>query len=356
MPDFLLVMTESTPVCAPAVRVVIDLKREKFEPSDIAQVKGYGEKVLLAQPTRKFVDVALCNCTHIQGFQVFRSVDGPFMYTETELLSLHDLGGQNLLLALLQNRANGDGFAPPPMLPDIVPLRCLASGACASVYAGRFRDEHEEKVVIKYYRSEDDGKNEEQVLQFLAKWLPEALRSAVPKFLHRYGPHVVVSPICDRFDGLVRSDMETIVAVLEGAHKLNILHRDVAPPNILRKRDLGILLNDWASALVATTPTHMAGTLHFASDFVLDILVNGKPPAYRKQDDLISLVRVVTLQARGCAPDLRQLTTEASIQAFWSNMTSAPYQQCLEVAEALNYTLLKKVLGDLLPLKKPRMS
>lgn len=348
-------------------------ERMCFSLESVARAKGFGERVLLSQPSfREFVDVVLCNCKMIQFFRVFRDPeDGelPWKYEESRVCSVQELEAQNALLWLF------DSSSAPVKLPQFAGYhvtRWLGQGSASTVYEVRASDcsSNTERLVLKWSHNDNDNSNtelsdalkEKRILERLQELLPEHLRKHVPRVVQMQRHMLLMSPVCTNNNtnnnkqiSLEKKDLQTLLALLEACHSNNIMHRDISPNNILRDAETGcILLNDWGSASEGDKEDALlaGGAFYFASDFVLQNLEERNKRGehcnegnhffvYRPQDDLHSLIRVVAMQVKGRGSELLAQKTPQDVRGFWAGvLTACFWHDCAASAEELAYVNL----------------
>lgn len=339
-PDFTTMESKVDPPLAVNTQSVFEVKTPgdgTFSLESVAQAKGYGERVLLGQPNREFVDVVLCNCKLIQFFRVFRDFeDGehPWKYEESRVCSVQNLEAQNALLRLLESSS----IVKLPQFAGYHVTRWLGQGSSSTAYQVASNSNSKESFVLKWHTELSDASKEKCILERLQELLPENLRNHVPKVVQMQRRMLLVSPVCTKQLGLERKDLQTLLALLESCHSHNIMHRDISPDNILRDEREDILLNDWSSASEGD-PDTLAGAFYFASDFVLQNLEKKEPqqPFYRPQDDLHSLIRVVAMQVKGKGSELLAQKTPQDVRRFWAGVLTSFWHDCAASAEGLAY-------------------
>jgi hypothetical protein len=339
-PDFCFMPQPTSADHAINVDDIVDIKRRtkseprsNFSPTDCAQVQGYGERVLRAQPWRPTVDTALCDTAYFQAFEV--SIEANiWRYYRTAPLHLSSLEGQNALLAFAEKSSS-----QVPEYPGMEIMAWLGKGSSSTVFLCRDNGRHQ--FVLKQHKSIDTASNEELALVALTG-LPN-----VPTFVSRAGLRVLLQPFAEKAGNLTTGDVAVILDVLRSAHRKNILHRDISPENLLRDRNGAIIVNDWSSALVDQVPSQMAGGWYFASDQVLNLLIQQQEPAYRPQDDLHSLVRTIAFQVKS-SEDLLRCAESTGIQKFWEKSLTGYWETVAEAAEGLDYDGLASKLEPFL--------
>jgi len=120
--------------------------------------------------------------------------------------------------------------------------------------------------------------NEKLVLDTLAAaGVARDLQLAIPTVVERTENMLLIEPVgvhfnCDLYDCHVAQ----IIQVLKVAHNAGYVHRDIRPENLLRVSNDRALVIDWGFAEKVDFKGPYSGTLHFASDAVLDDLRSNK--------------------------------------------------------------------------------
>lgn len=82
-----------------------------------------------------------------------------------------------------------------------------------------------------------------------------------------------------------------LIDTLQQLHARGLCHRDVRPTNIVVLQDERPVLIDWVSvATIGTETSEYVGTVHYAAEEVLNVLVDGDAPTPAASYDLESLV------------------------------------------------------------------
>lgn len=166
-------------------------------------------------------------------------------------------------------------------------------------------------------------------------------------------PLIFISPLGSRIDSegkLSVSEVEDLLQTLRRVHSLGIVHRDIRPSNLLRRKG-GILLCDWNASVNITIrrPVKFAGTLHYAGDIPLEAVGRNDTYYPSPRDDLESLVRLVASYRwlSNCV-NLLNCSDASSTRKFWNNVASkiTSVSTCFTLARAANYDdLLNELRG-----------
>jgi len=106
--------------------------------------------------------------------------------------------------------------------------------------------------------------------------------------------HVLMSPVCSRLADCAELPLIVVefVDILDRAHKVGVVHRDVRPDNMMVFKGQAYLV-DWGYAVKIGFKGTYSGTFHFASDAVLQALSNATAVSAKPQYDLESLVKAL---------------------------------------------------------------
>ena len=313
-PDFSLAMNQYTngslPLPTHAIAAFIEIKKDDFKMPDICQVLEYGRHLLLDQPRRARVFVALCNNTKMQWFSVGRQPFTPVQIVYEAYNSV-SIASEEGIIQLLTVMSSGLDFAPPfsvqdPKSPHVSYFAetYLGSGAFAVVYGALSSDPDRKKVVLKTYRKKAHAQVETRALHILTglTGIPTLLFGNVS-----YNEQWVncIEPVAASLDrNLKAEEVVELIDILKCVHEQGCICRDVRPANIMLAQDRPILV-DWNAAMFVnrgsrkSDPTReFAGTLMYASNSLLKAMVAQTTYEYTAADDLIALSRVVLSQVR----------------------------------------------------------
>jgi len=231
----------------------------------------------------------------------------------------------------------------------------LGKGATGFVYLAT--DSDNQQYAIKCLNPNKFGSkvidNEKLVLDTLAAaGVARDLQLAIPTVVERTENMLLIEPVgvhfnCDLYDCHVAQ----IIQVLKVAHNAGYVHRDIRPENLLRVSNDRALVIDWGFAEKVDFKGPYSGTLHFASDAVLnDLLSNKLLHKVSPQDDLHSLVRSVYAIMFGDDEDLFSSREFAHIKRFWQERFKGKQWENFEkIAEEANYGSLRDSLMSILP-------
>lgn len=226
-------------------------------------------------------------------------------------------------------------------IPNWQLLNGLGSGRFSSVYSCR-SSQSQEIVVLKVF-----GEN----LAHMAVTERTVLTSLstggainIPSFreLHTYDKFcaLIVTPLglpvlpCPVHADVTPSMFVALLQVVQTAHSLDWIHRDIKPDNIyLVKNDISrIVLNDWSSAVHANIECDYVGTRLF-----------GDGPAANKKHtpdqclDLRSLVKTVFCLSKQRIPIVED--NDVAVNQYWVRVKhQVPlFRKAIDLANALNY-------------------
>ena len=323
-------------------------------------------KAVLDENPRRALIYGVYLCANI--FCVLRAErdDDRLVYAHSNLIDT-DVKGLESLFGLLKLGAPALGWN----MPELPPVRsmektCLAecilgSGLTSEVYA------YPEKsgcgdLVAKCFRS-----NFQTILDHERKIL-ETLRTVegVPRVVHEEGLMLVLSPRASevsvepmRLHYLKRKHIEQLVKILESAHGLNIVHRDIRLANIMfvtDSNDSTILISDWGFAMNTENyiyESHIVasyGTLTTACPRILEALSQSQLVVPRPADDLQALVRTLYMYryeaGRRKVQTIQRLASSDvvyKLQEFWNQaLAEEPWKTFDNLAKQCNYTELSE--------------
>ncbi|PKY60182.1 hypothetical protein RhiirA4_550573 [Rhizophagus irregularis] len=249
-PDFIFIQKGST-VDPFNVVVVGEIKLRvggRFNNTHIGQAISFGEKVLQLQPMRKFVYVVLTDCIIIEIFIVYRmdSATNSEIFTRytydhigSEYLAFAKEGenkGWKYLVTIMESSPNSLGWVEPSLkfsTNTVKLVKCIGMGRTSVVYEGTFNGES------------------------------------------------------------VAEDIKDIIKVLESAHSLSYVHRDLRKYNFIRDENGKIVIIDWGYCIKTDTDYgfSFAGALECMPDEVLSSIIRRKNIFYGPRVDLVCFVR-----------------------------------------------------------------
>lgn len=355
VPDFVLVDKECREwTTADTVGALL------FAQSTTESSKGYsstyavGEAVAVAQillrsasQLRQFIFTGVTNCRKIRWFRVDRpGFDGSFngsrccetAFVRESLAGMMCCAKENLGICLQSSIVVGQEHFRVG--------RWLGEGATSKVYAVYVGNvECAAKVAKPGHSISMDLRNLEKLQDI--KGIPKIVMSDAPSVL-------LLTPVAKQFNlvQLCKNQMYNhvgeLVGTLECAHKRGIVNRDIRTANILIAEDQFIIV-DWGFATSANELDKYAGTIHFASSRVLEILKKGHYIfAFEPSDDLVSLVRTLYAFSRLNGMRVQSLLSDlsnddyAEIQKFWeTELSNSSWEKAELYAKQCDYAALK---------------
>lgn len=165
---------------------------------------------------------------------------------------------------------------------------------------------------------------------------------------------VFTTPVCSKltpdvlFKGGMQHHLAKLVDILECAHEMMVVHRDVRTENIMIANSQFFIV-DWGYAATLNDPVRYVGTTYFASARVLKILEEGTTTVATKAcDDLVSLVQSISLLVRRNEKWRKSLYAlsmmdYAGIRKFWEEHFGLP-SNLLRHAQNTSYSKLKNCI------------
>jgi hypothetical protein len=228
---------------------------DHFADEEKQQVISYNEYLLDTQTYRPKVISLLCNPEWALLIESKKS-DADITHTVSSTFRLDSDEGKDIMARLFSMSMQDHCFCVPDFSEYSV-VNVLGAGSSSVVYKV---EKDNVFFAAKVHKTAQDCEAEYQVLCKLAGI------SHVPKVAEKLGESagshhkatlILSSVACpveapgftiDR--SLTCKDIFDMVDVLEAAHKLNIIHRDIRPPNLLLCEFGGVLVNDWGCALM----------------------------------------------------------------------------------------------------------
>jgi serine/threonine protein kinase len=197
-----------------------------------------------------------------------------------------------------------------------------------------------------------------------AYFIPIVVARVSTTLNNRTCPGFIMTPLCDRpryasLKTRLRPRMiHQYLQALKLMHDCGLVHRDVAPRNLLVSREEtpdGILI-DFSFAVEVGESYPFAGSIETASPRILRNLKASTPEfEYFPSDDLHSLVRSIFLYLShperpvGCGDSAIAAAAAAAADEYWSKYSGNKlWRNCCELADSANYTALAEELSCLL--------
>eukprot|EP00696_Hemimastix_kukwesjijk_P003749 gnl/Hemi2/14592_TR4950_c0_g1_i1.p1 gnl/Hemi2/14592_TR4950_c0_g1~~gnl/Hemi2/14592_TR4950_c0_g1_i1.p1 ORF type:complete len:544 (-),score=87.68 gnl/Hemi2/14592_TR4950_c0_g1_i1:167-1798(-) len=319
-----------------------------FTAAAVGQTVNSATTLLELNPWRPFAVVFLSDCHSIQFFVVRRCESG-FRFQRTQLLPLAGDGFRALVGLLDLPAAEADealGYQLP-VIPGYTITGFLGQGATSCVY--QVGDNHAAKLPAPAFA---------HLLAKEACCLMSLKDTAcVPRLVGHIDTGIatglVLSPVCRPCQptDLTASLVQQAVMVVRAAHDKGFAHRDLRPTNLM-VHDGNLVVIDWGASVETDWPAEYHGTLHYASDRVLECLASGQLVAVARADDLHSLVRCFfALLFPHLPPPSGGKSRSVEIcdtRAFWRRHLQPPFwKKCEAAADACDYDRLVKVVSRL---------
>lgn len=213
-------------------------------------------------------------------------------------------------------------------------------------------------VAVKQPLSKDADRAEELLVDH--QWLQEfSGLSGVPRLLgvckdNHARTCIITSPVgkaltwelWDSSSGTslpLHQCLDSFVNTIKQVHAAGVVLRDLRPANLIYAGAV-LMLVDWGSAVSISSQQGFSGTLHYASDRVLQQLGKDKDIAdaadVQPADDLVSLVRCMfVIKHPACAAQLRWHNDPTSVTAFWGGVMSshAAWKAAQDAAQHCDY-------------------
>lgn len=217
----------------------------------------------------------------------------------------------------------------------------LGRGGQCDVYEGVNNTHGVSRHVVKIHHHVTSCKTERDVL----KILNDNQVGNVPEILEEVGENynIMTHPKLETIRPVGKSEISgeevcKIITVVEKAHKLGVIHRDIKPDNIFMK-DGEIYLNDWSSAIqiAASSNAHYVGTpAYYAKDN------NNSNYVPMPKHDNIAIVKTAYCSFFGVSPP-------SNYQAFWSRFDSGVWEELITHANNCDYETMRKTFINLKP-------
>jgi hypothetical protein len=228
---------------------------DHFADEEKQQVISYNEYLLDTQPYCPTIVSSLCNPEWAPLIES-KLCDADIAHTVSSTFKLDSDEEKDIISRLFSMSIEEHSFCVPDFSGYSV-VNVLGAGSSSVVYKVQKEDT---LFAAKVHKTADDCDAEYQVLCKLAGI------SNVPKFAEKIGEYagshhratLIMSPVSCPVEApgftinrsLTSKDIFDMVNVLEAAHKLNIIHRDIRPPNLFLCEGGGVLVSDWGCALM----------------------------------------------------------------------------------------------------------
>ena len=225
----------------------------------------------------------------------------------------------------------------------------IGEGATSNVYAANFGGSNGVLKLLK------DGFQNLADHEFLVlRHLQENQVSGIPGSVKKIQAGVLFfGEELTHVSWLDQEKLGNLIDCLRGAHKANIVHRDVRPDNIMQDSEGNVCLIDWGFAHVCQDPSAGApefqGTFRYASDEVLACAIADLRRDPEPKDDLESLARIVLSQlSPSCQNELAviQAGDFSAARTFWANKRKANpcYEWVFDGANSCDYEKVKAAI------------
>jgi len=323
----------------------------------VCQVIDYGERVLLIQPWRNSIMVALTDCHVLQCIRVVRAAQ-TFQYHLSDPVSLTQKAGVQQLRALLNAPFEAHGYdTPTPPSFDDPPLKLsidgfLGMGASAKVYRV-IEQLSNTPYALKIFTRAKDCASEAKILEQLGT-IDGVVRLAAAR--DRF---LLLRDVGTAVRELTAQQYHDLVRCMRDVHKKGICHRDLRVENVIVSSDRCLKVIDWHSAKRSGDKVNGGGALFYASDAYLQARANGADYTASPKDDLISIVRMAYVQVRRLHVALYAIDRRSheAIRKWWEAQAAIPHVyrtvlvQLYASAAAADYDNLCRLLSELLRLR-----
>ena len=334
-----------------SVTVALEQKK-KISHSDQVEAIDYGERLIVIQHRSDSYAGIFQFCedrADIRWVHVFIGGDEfHSRVTAPERLDISGGTGQLQLLTMLCLGATDLGLNRPNPPHGFELQKKLEEGATSVVYEAQ---KSGLPTVLKVYKSgfEVFADSEEQILAHLARNNVAGIRGC-----EKVGPPTALAfpEVFDRIEVVTSGHMQQLLECLKGAHRVGVVHRDIRPENIMVDSSGGARLIDWGAAYMTNAGVvskGFTGTFRYASDAVLEAVIEGSAREPKPADDLESLVRaVLAVNTVTIGNELAQLDQGDFIGArdFWrrKRVSNDRYEVFFEAAGRCDYDVLKELV------------
>ena len=242
----------------------------EFSPENKQQVMDYNHALLIKQTTRRQVFSILHNAKYVVLIKSERygGTDSELRRVKHKIsgaCTLHEEAGQSLLKTFFSMTAEQHGYEIPS-IPGFKLKDVLGQGSTSTAYCITRTSESRDFVAKVYHRQEQaqvDMEHEAHILKLLKPMqhvpILEVITSAT--IGSRTVPCLVLSPVGLHMQppstslrrSLTPADIDMVIDVLQQAHNIGIIHRDVRLANLYLIQDGGVLVNDWGCACKKVT-------------------------------------------------------------------------------------------------------
>lgn len=356
IPDFFLVIKNQQEATTESVGAILFTQSTSENNNSYCSKSAVGEAISVghiflrnASQQRHFVIVGLTNLKKIRWFKVERpGMAGQFHGCR----SCESSAVRHSLAGFMCCSLDILGISTKSIMVEKEECRLgrwLGEGATSNVYVAKVNNQAYAVKVAKAGHSVSLDIENLQKLKGI-KGIP----SIVSSYSHPASA-MFITPVCEQFslELMFRKKMQTrlgeLVDTLKCAHDRCIVNRDIRVSNILIAEDQFIIV-DWGYATTLHKSVSYAGTTHFASAKVLNMLEKGVCAfPIEVSDDLVSLVRSLYALSRHDQLYVQKALTDldsdefAQIREFWENEMedNALWQEAERHAEQGNYADLK---------------
>jgi hypothetical protein len=247
-----------------------------------------------------------------------------------------------------------------PSLITMKRCECLGSGASSEVVRYEI-DELKMEVAVKFFFSRSkDFENELKMYKVLKE---SQITSLDVVMVDIEKAIIFFTPVLKEKFVLLKISKKMLLEFVDYLKKLkdaNLVHRDIREDNIMimgEGENRAIILIDWGKGRMGKDkdPSKIAGSIIYASSFVLDTLIKGDlDHSYEPRDDLSSFLRLLlahkstdlTNGLKSLAGDLKDLASK--VKKLWDEAfhCNPPWKDLIDQTERGDYAVVEKFINE----------